>query len=174
MKILHWANVGFVAHWAHATAQPCRHTQWSVPSIKTLKGYAIYITYQIWNVANAREWDSTAQLRSCAPQRKQPVGASSASTENGCVTKAISCARAWKSLNRSSNFSALAKCIPQNLVRTHRIPVAPSLENEKDYCRWTSANLSTSSRYTSARANQFMGRMNKNRVTRDCFRFLPS
>jgi len=25
-KILHWANVCFVAHKAHAIAQPCRHT----------------------------------------------------------------------------------------------------------------------------------------------------
>jgi len=24
-KIVHWANVCYVAHWAHAIARPCRH-----------------------------------------------------------------------------------------------------------------------------------------------------
>jgi len=53
-KILHWAHFCWCAQ---KIAQPCRRTtQWSV-----LSG-AIYIQYQILNVASAREWDFTAQM----------------------------------------------------------------------------------------------------------------
>jgi len=41
-KILHWANLCFVAHEAHASTQPCRHRNSEV--FPTLKGLCdIYI-----------------------------------------------------------------------------------------------------------------------------------
>jgi len=54
-KHLHWANVCFSAH---TISQPCRHTT----SETFRQGYAMYIRYQIWNVASAREWDVTVRM----------------------------------------------------------------------------------------------------------------
>jgi len=36
----------------------CRHAT----SETFRRGYAIYIRYQIWNIASAHEWDFTAQM----------------------------------------------------------------------------------------------------------------
>ena len=54
-KILHRANICVSAH---AISQPCRHTT----SETFRKVYAMYIRYQIWNVASAQECDFTAQM----------------------------------------------------------------------------------------------------------------
>ena len=54
-KILHWANVCFSAH---AISQLCRHATGET----FRKGHAMYIRYEILNVANAQEWDLTAQM----------------------------------------------------------------------------------------------------------------
>jgi len=49
VKLEHWANICVSAH---AISQPCRHTI----SETFRQGYAIYMPYQIWNVASAQEW----------------------------------------------------------------------------------------------------------------------
>jgi len=54
-KILHWTNVCFGAH---AISQPRRHKT----SETFRKVYAMYIRYEIWNVASAQAWDFTAQM----------------------------------------------------------------------------------------------------------------
>ena len=72
-KILHWANVCFVEHEAHAIAQPCRHT--NSEAFPALRGYAICIYSIKFRMLEVRENETslrklsggTAQLLSCAP-----------------------------------------------------------------------------------------------------------
>jgi len=52
-KILHWANVCFVAHEAHGIAQPCRHiNSEAFPTLKRLCDIYMYILYKILNVGS--------------------------------------------------------------------------------------------------------------------------
>jgi len=57
-KILHWANVCIVAHEAHATAQACRHKQWSVPNVEKAMRYSV-LNLECWKCARM---NSTVQI----------------------------------------------------------------------------------------------------------------